>query len=121
MSDSPFFSDLANLSPNEFEKAYQEIKQRITFNASPTENPTAIVLGGLPGAGKGNIYGIAKKRFNGNIAEIDCDKFRKYHPNITAIVDRIAENEKQTAKKKLLWLLKQIRSYSQLQTDLLKN
>lgn len=95
MSNSPLFPDLANLSPDDFEKVYQEIKQNITFGITPVEHPTAIVLGGLPGAGKGNIYDIAGNRFNGNIAEIDCDKFRRYHPNIAAIVNRIEELKNQ--------------------------
>lgn len=99
MSDLPIFQDLITLSSNEFEKAYQKIKERVTIGINPSENPTAIVLGGLPGSGKGNIYGIAKERFNGEVVAIDCDKFREFHPNITAIVDRIAENEKQTGKE----------------------
>lgn len=99
MRDSPLFPDLANLSPDDFEKAYQEIKQNIILGIITVEQPTAIVLGGLPGAGKGNIYSIANERFDNNIAEIDCDKFRKYHPNIVAIVEKIAEHEKHTGTK----------------------
>lgn len=99
MNDSPIFNDLVNLSQDEFEKAYQKIKERVTAGINPSENPTAIVLGGLPGSGKGNIYGIAEERFNGDVVAVDCDKFREFHPNIVAIVERIAEHEKQTGKE----------------------
>jgi len=68
------------LSEEEFNQAYQEIKQKVTKNKKPVKFPICITLGGQPGAGKSNIYNIAKKRFSNNIVELDCDAFRVFHP-----------------------------------------
>ena len=68
------------LSEEEFEQTYQKIKKLVIKNKTPVESPIAITLGGQPGAGKSNIYDIAKKRFSNNIVEIDCDAFRIFHP-----------------------------------------
>ena len=68
------------LSEEEFEQTYQKIKKLVIKNKSPVESPIAITLGGQPGAGKSNIYDIARKRFSNNIVEIDCDAFRIFHP-----------------------------------------
>jgi UDP-N-acetylglucosamine kinase len=68
------------LSEDEFNQAYQEIKQMVTKNKKPVKFPICITLGGQPGAGKSNIYNIAKKRFSNNIVELDCDAFRVFHP-----------------------------------------
>ena len=68
------------LSEEEFEQTYQKIKKLVIENKTPVESPIAITLGGQPGAGKSNIYDIARKRFSNNIVEIDCDAFRIFHP-----------------------------------------
>ena len=68
------------LSEEEFNQAYQEIKQKLTKNKKPVKFPICITLGGQPGAGKSNIYNIAKRRFSNNIVELDCDAFRVFHP-----------------------------------------
>jgi len=67
-------------SDQEEEAAYQKIKMRILRGKSSVEKPVSIILGGQPGSGKSNLYKLAKARFNQNIVELDCDKFRKYHP-----------------------------------------
>ena len=68
------------LSEEEFKKAYKIIKEKLTKNKHPVNYPIAITLGGQPGAGKSNLYEIARKRFSNNIVELDCDAFRIYHP-----------------------------------------
>ena len=68
------------LSEEEFKKAYQILKEKLTKNKHPVNSPIAITLGGQPGAGKSNLYDIARKRFLNNIVELDCDAFRIYHP-----------------------------------------
>ena len=68
-------------SSEQYERAYQKIKNRVTEEISSVQNPTAIVLGGQPGAGKSSIYKEADRRFNKNIAHIDIDKFREHHPD----------------------------------------
>lgn len=79
-------------SSEEFEYAYQSIKERITQKVSSVDSPVAIVLGGQPGAGKGNIYTIASIRFGGNIVAIDCDKFRADHPDSKELYEQDADN-----------------------------
>ena len=66
-------------SPEEL-RAYEQIKRLVTRGKHGVEKPVAIVLGGQPGAGKSGLYDIARERFSGNIVELDCDKFRKFHP-----------------------------------------
>ena len=76
-------------SPEE-ELAYQAIKKKVTLGLSPAKHPVAIVLGGQPGAGKSNLYDWANERFDGNIAALDCDAFRRYHPHSTQLVQDAA-------------------------------
>lgn len=68
------------MSEEEFKTVYQLLKRTVKKNKFPVKEPVAITLGGQPGAGKSNIYHIARKRFSNNIVELDCDAFRVYHP-----------------------------------------
>ena len=81
------------LSEEEFKKAYKIIKQEVTKNKFPVSSPIAITLGGQPGAGKSNIYEIARKRFSNNIVELDCDAFRIYHPYYKQIKNIFGNND----------------------------
>ena len=67
-------------SSEEYEKAYQYIKEQVTQNKTGVQEPVAIILGGQPGSGKSNIYDIALIRFEGNVVQLDCDQFREHHP-----------------------------------------
>lgn len=67
-------------SPEEL-AIYERIKKAVIKNKNITDKPVAIVLGGQPGAGKGNIYKRAKTRFSKNIVELDIDEFREFHPD----------------------------------------
>jgi len=68
------------MTEEQYQNAYQQIKNDITKNKTRVDSPVAIVLGGQPGAGKSNIYQIARRRFSNNLIELDCDAFRIYHP-----------------------------------------
>ena len=81
------------LSEEEFNQAYQEIKQMVTKNKRPVKFPICITLGGQPGAGKSNIYNIAKKRFSNNIVELDCDAFRVFHPYYNQIKNMFGKED----------------------------
>ena len=81
------------LSEEEFNQAYQEIKQTVTKNKRPVKFPICITLGGQPGAGKSNIYKIAKKRFSNNIVELDCDAFRVFHPYYNQIKNKFGKED----------------------------
>ena len=77
----------------EYEKAYHRIKTDIVdkVGVTPVENPTAVILGGLPGAGKSNLYKIYDHKLDNNIVHIDCDIFRKFHPYIDKAAYTIQE------------------------------
>ena len=81
------------LSEEEFNKVYKIIKQEVTKNKYPVSSPIAITLGGQPGAGKSNIYEIARERFSNNIVELDCDAFRIYHPYYKQIKNIFGNND----------------------------
>lgn len=49
------------------------------------DRPTAIILSGQPGAGKGNLTAAAKAEFNGNIAVVDPDTLRDAHPSVSVL------------------------------------
>lgn len=57
------------------------------LNLEKVQNPKAIILGGQPGAGKSLLHRIYKKKFNQNIAIINGDDYRKYHPNIKELIN----------------------------------
>lgn len=76
-------------SPEEL-RAYEQIKMLVTRGKHGVEKPVAIVLGGQPGAGKSGLYEIARERFSGNIVELDCDKFRQFHPQSKQLVQDAA-------------------------------
>ena len=81
------------LSEEEFNEAYQTIKEKVTKNKRPVTSPIAITLGGQPGAGKSNIYQIARERFSNNIVELDCDAFRIFHPYYKQIRNIFGNND----------------------------
>ena len=81
------------MSEEEFYSVYQVLKKALTENKYPVKEPIAITLGGQPGAGKTNIYEIARKKFQNNIVELDCDDFRVYHPYYWQIKKIIGKND----------------------------
>ena len=85
--------ELSIISEKEFEIEYQEIKSKVIENKSPVDYPVAVVLGGQPGAGKSNIYDIYRKKSNNNIVELDCDKFREFHPNFEELHKIYGDND----------------------------
>lgn len=81
------------MSEEEFYSVYQILKKTLTENKYPVKEPIAITLGGQPGAGKTNIYEIARKKFQNNIVELDCDDFRVYHPYYWQIKKIFGKND----------------------------
>jgi len=67
-----------------FEQAYQDIKYIYLFGKAPTAEKIAVVLGGLPGAGKGNIYRFYDTQTDNKIVHLDLDEFRAFHPQATS-------------------------------------
>lgn len=50
--------------------------------ATASERPRAVILGGQPGAGKGGLVASAKAEFGGNAVVVDPDELRVHHPNL---------------------------------------
>jgi predicted ABC-type ATPase len=46
------------------------------------EKPKAIIFGGQPGAGKGNLARAAERELARDVVKIDPDELREYHPNV---------------------------------------
>ncbi|RTL12122.1 MAG: hypothetical protein EKK54_05565 [Neisseriaceae bacterium] len=49
-------------------------------NKTPSDNPTLVVLGGQPGAGKSSIIDLIDERFSGNVAVLNGDELKPYYP-----------------------------------------
>lgn len=94
MSDD--FSTKYKFSDEEFEKQFDKIWKEIISEIKVSENKSAYVLGGQPGAGKSSlINSILKEKFNDNAIVISGDDFRRYHP----MYDEIQKNEGKLAAK----------------------
>lgn len=69
------------------EYLYNELKSECLRGKSPVQRPTAIILGGQPGAGKTILIREALRDFkDGNVVVINGDEFRKAHPSVEDIL-----------------------------------
>ena len=85
------------LTDEDNESIYQQKKlfERNTIGVKSQERPTAVIVGGQPGAGKTSIVNRFKIEFeNSGVAHIDCDELRRYHP-LQEVQD--AKNDRLTA------------------------
>ena len=65
------------------EEEFLTQKQRIEHHyrkATTQDSPSAYLIVGQPGAGKTRMANIFSEAHNGNIAFINGDEYRKYHP-----------------------------------------
>lgn len=69
------------------EKLYKEI----TDNLTPVESPKGYILVGQPGAGKTTLQRMAYEN-DSNIAIINGDEYRKYHPHFTEIYEKYGKD-----------------------------
>lgn len=79
------------LNEEEFEEMYQNARKMIFGNARTYENPTAIIIGGQTGAGKGGIDVYSKQEFKNNNLDsvvIDVDVYRMLHPKANEIITK---------------------------------
>ena len=68
------------LTPVICQLVQDKIIQIYTFNVRPTDQAIAIILGGQPGAGKGELITIATKMLAGNLVICNADEYRDFHP-----------------------------------------
>lgn len=78
------------LDPAIHAKTFQEkvLPRSHLHDLSFHESPTAIILGGQPGSGKGSLVAIANQELNGDAVVVDPDELRKYHPDIEKLQER---------------------------------
>jgi predicted ABC-type ATPase len=57
----------------------------LTRGIDATSNPTVIILGGQPGAGKTELEKLALKELGGHVISCNADLFRDYHPKAEEI------------------------------------
>lgn len=77
------------LSEEKYLEMYQNARKIIFRNAKTYPNPTAILIGGQTGAGKGGIDVYSKKEFKKNNMDsivIDVDVYRMLHPQAEEII-----------------------------------
>ncbi len=53
---------------------------------APATNPTAVIVGGQPGAGKSSLIEFVKNEFSDNIVECNADQYRQLHPKAKEIL-----------------------------------
>lgn len=58
-------------------KSWQELD---LSDKAPNNEPTLVILGGQPGAGKSSIIDMIEGRFNSNIVVLNGDEFKPYYP-----------------------------------------
>lgn len=77
------------LSKIEHERIYEIIKKMVFSNVYSVEKPTAVIVGGQPGSGKGSLIGYSKSQFNdNNIVIITTDDYKPFHPKASEIAKK---------------------------------
>lgn len=79
------------LNKQEFNEMYQQTRKIVFMDAKTYESPTAILIGGQTGAGKGGIDVYSKREFkkqNLDSIVIDVDCFRMLHPKAEEIIKK---------------------------------
>ncbi|HTE00860.1 MAG TPA: zeta toxin family protein [Mucilaginibacter sp.] len=73
------------LSAHVIQEIQDQIIQIFTTGVTPEEEPIAILLGGQPGSGKGELITYALKMANDNLVICNADDFRDFHPQANEI------------------------------------
>lgn len=79
--------DIANFTQIEFNNKYEEIYKSAISGIKSEIHPKAYILGGQPGAGKSRLNQHIKYFNDNNVAIINGDEYRKYHPHFREILD----------------------------------
>ena len=83
MSNEKTYSGVAN---DVVDTAVAHLKKMLVMGKTPVDQPTAVILGGQPGAGKGTIHAIANNRFKQNVIVINSDEYRPLHPDLVELI-----------------------------------
>jgi hypothetical protein len=68
------------LTSVDHELVFKILKIDILSKGISVNSPTAIIVGGQPGAGKTNLISSTRQYFNNNYIIINGDDYRQYHP-----------------------------------------
>jgi predicted ABC-type ATPase len=79
------------LSEKEVDNISNLIIATYTRGASPTKKPQAVILGGQPGSGKGELITQAQKIIGSNIVVCNADDYRVMHPHFKTIVQEFED------------------------------
>lgn len=82
------------LSTVEHGLIFEDIARNALVASKPVQHPTAIILGGQPGAGKSAFSSYAARELGGNAIKVDADELRKYHPHYLKLM---RENDRDAA------------------------
>jgi len=83
--------DSYKLSEEKHEAILTRIKGETFRDAKKQKAPIVYVLGGQPGSGKGRLIYLAQNNIE-DIAVINGDEFRRYHPRAKEIFDRYGKD-----------------------------
>ena len=84
------------LSPVEHDAIFDDIAMLALSTTKPVNQPTAVLLGGQPGAGKAGLSSRALDEFGGNTIKVDADELRKHHPQYLQLM---RENDRMAADR----------------------
>lgn len=77
-------------------KAWQDLD---LSNKTPNDEPTLVVLGGQPGAGKSSIIDLIDERFNGNVVVLNGDEFKPYYPGYKQLLKKDPDEASKIVQK----------------------
>ena len=80
-----------SLNDEEFQKYFNQAYNTIIAGKRPSENKTLIIVGGQPGAGKTRLLPIAKMELKNNVAIVDFDELKAFHPNYLEVCSKYNE------------------------------
>lgn len=84
-------ADRHRLTPEQHERIFQrDIVPDLTAHTRAARDPSAVILGGQPGAGKSALQSLVEREFTGagGVLAIIGDDLRAYHPKYQALLRR---------------------------------
>lgn len=77
------------LTPEKHNKILKHIEGYVFNSKKSVANPTAVIIGGQTGAGKGQVIIYSKNEFkDNNVVIINNDEYREFHPKAMEIAKR---------------------------------
>lgn len=64
----------------------RDVRPYVFRGAEPSAQPTTVLLGGQPGAGKSNAGRLAAGQVPGGVVSIVGDEFRQFHPQYREVM-----------------------------------